>query len=274
MRGEELPNLAAGGASALWRLSDGLRAAGTRPIAPNLPQCPDCQTPLSHVAHPSLGGLRLHTCAFCRGYWLTADDLRAIAARLTAQTNAAEAEAEASAKAAKQAERAVPPDTRRVRADPEGAHLLAAKEPEPCPKCSAENPACAPVCWACGFLLHGPAVGECPRCHGTLHELVSNQVTVAGCDGCGGVLVEDGRLGALMLQSWEELQPLLRQLERVRSGRIPKHEPQLLCPRCALVMYISPLGTLTREPIGNCPICSALFFDYGTLQTLLRDVAR
>jgi hypothetical protein len=87
-------------------------------------------------------------------------------------------------------------------------------------------------------------------------------------------LVEDGRLGALMLQDWDTLQPLLRQLARIRSGRLPQHEPQLLCPRCNLVMYISPLGTLTKDPVGNCPICSNLFFDHGTLQTLLREVAR
>lgn len=266
--------MASGGASALWRLSDGLQAVGARSGVSHPPQCPDCQVPLGHPEHPSLGGLRLHVCQFCRGYWLTADDLRAVASRLAAQANVENEAAEAKAKAEKKAAKAVPPDTRRVRADPEGAHLAAAKEPEPCPKCGVENPASAPVCWACGFLLHGPAVGECPRCHGTLHEQEINRVKVAGCDGCGGVLVEDGRLGGLMHQSWEDLQPLLRQLERIRSGRIPKHEPQLFCPRCDLVMYISPLGNLTREPVGNCPICSNLFFDHGTLQTLLRDVAR
>jgi Zn-finger nucleic acid-binding protein len=116
----------------------------------------------------------------------------------------------------------------------------------------------------------GRIIGKCPRCEGHLHEAESRGVVVGACDGCGGVWAEEGRLDSLLRQPEPVREQLIRLVERVRTGKIHKLNPGLLCPKCELVMLRAPM-MVSSEPIESCTRCNATFLEDGVLAVMLRS---
>lgn len=139
----------------------------------------------------------------------------------------------------------------------------------PCERCGQPNGEKAPVCWACGHMFLGQIVGKCPRCTGALHRVDSDGIFVDGCDGCGGVWLERGRLSALVFQSREKQEWVKGKVREIASGRIRKLNDQILCPDCGLIMFPKTIGTITQHPICTCPQCTANFLDADAVEEVL-----
>jgi len=139
-----------------------------------------------------------------------------------------------------------------------------------CPGCSESNALDAAVCWACGKVFGGIIVGQCPRCAGYLHEVESLDVKIGACDGCGGVWAEAGRLDELLHQTASQRELVIEQVERIRTGKIRKLSPGLICWTCELIMPRTPM-MVSSEPLDTCPGCGACFLDEGVLAIILRS---
>jgi Zn-finger nucleic acid-binding protein len=120
-------------------------------------------------------------------------------------------------------------------------------------------------------MLQGIAAGACPRCSATLHRLESERVEYSACDGCGGVWLEHGRLGALLLQPPSAQEQILKEVAKTHTGRIKKLHPEIFCPHCGLIMFVAPMGMLTQRPVATCPKCNAAFLDHGILDEIMRN---
>lgn len=118
------------------------------------------------------------------------------------------------------------------------------------------------------------AIGVCPQCEWRLQQFQWEHVQVVVCDGCGGVWLEQDRLGALLFQTWEQQDRLLEAVRRLRTGRVRKFNPVLVCPFCRLMMFSAPLGRLTQHPVHTCPKCRAVFLPHGVLDQVIQDHRR
>ena len=142
---------------------------------------------------------------------------------------------------------------------------------EACPYCGQPNSEKARSCWACGKMLVGEALNPCPRCEGVMRRLESDGIVVGGCDGCGGLWLERGRLGAILFQSMELRARLMTQLEKQRTGRIKKLHHELVCPQCELLMFATPMGMVVQEPVDTCPRCQAVYMEYELVEGFLLE---
>jgi hypothetical protein len=61
----------------------------------------------------------------------------------------------------------------------------------------------------------------------------------------------------------------LEEIRNIRSGRIRKFNPALLCPQCRLIMFSAPIGQLTPRPVHTCPGCRATFLGDGLLAEIM-----
>ncbi|HEU4754096.1 MAG TPA: zf-TFIIB domain-containing protein [Armatimonadota bacterium] len=287
----ELPQLVRAGAVPFRKLADRV-PPGTRKLVTRRERserCPVCTVPLLYTEYPSMPGVALQTCPFCEGFWIESDALRRIAERLERAAPAPKpavlpyaapvavstgpvvtpwagapppvSEAPHSPKSGKP----VTPPASEAAARP----VAGPQDGDACPACGQRNAKDAPVCWACGHLLKGRVAGTCPRCLGSMHEVESGNVRIAACDGCGGVWLERGRIGALLLQDVDTQDRLLQAIRKLRSGRIKKLQQGLVCQGCKLVMFAIPQGILSSKPIDTCPGCTAQFLDFGVLDQML-----
>jgi Zn-finger nucleic acid-binding protein len=276
-------------------------------------KCPSCQVPLSVVESPSLPGARLGFCQFCRGNWLLRPVLDRVLAVLEAPAPPPEPVPARSSQPAGGSFFGPPPDAPAppwkpaptaapvpdVYADqrelfekmqkPIEPQPPPAEKPgsatrstvprstsagDPCPDCGEPNAPGAPVCWACGKMLRGKVEGTCPRCLGNMVGMNSAGVKLQCCEGCGGAWVEDGRLSALLVQPWDVQDQLLRDMGRIRTGRVKQYQQQLMCPQDGLILFPTPFGMMSPRPIDTCPQCRASFLDYGTLEQILKAQRR
>jgi Zn-finger nucleic acid-binding protein len=140
---------------------------------------------------------------------------------------------------------------------------------EACPNCGEQNSPQAAVCWACSRPLQGKIVGKCPQCEASMREIVSENVTMSACEGCGGVWITPNRLNAVMLQSYEAHDKLLVQVHKTRKGLSRAFHAEMTCPYCNLVMFGRPLGMLTQKMAHNCPQCFGLFLPHGVMEDII-----
>lgn len=138
-----------------------------------------------------------------------------------------------------------------------------------CPSCHARNLERAAACWACGGLLQKVAVGVCPQCQATIVPIRSGGLEVGACEGCGGVWMEQGLLGGLLMQHLEMQDALLENVRSVRTGSIVRVNPALVCVHCRNVMFAAPLGNLTSRPVHSCSTCLATFLPRGVLDEII-----
>ena len=301
---EDLSRLLGGGPEAIRRLAERLgppvHARNTLDATERAPaRCPHCAVPLASTPEAALPEVRLDHCHFCKFYWIGSDALARMAVLLAPPSEPPPAprpaptlrEAVAPSSPVPQPPpppafagqpAGVPPSAgARVapRASVRAPVMPTVPKPErvgpvpprvPCPQCGEKNEENAAVCWACGKVLRGVVIGTCPRCAGSLHEVESRGVTIGACDGCGGVWAEEGTLDALLHQPEEQREAVIRQVVRIRTGRIRKLAPGLMCPKCELIMPRAPM-MVSAEPLDTCPGCCATFLDEGVLAILLRS---
>ncbi len=146
------------------------------------------------------------------------------------------------------------------------APLTAPQADQFCPSCGAANSARAGACWACGGLLHCVAAGVCPQCQSSLWAIRWGGVDVSACEGCNGVWLENGGLGALLMQSREMQDRLLDEIRHLRTGSIVRINPALVCFHCRSVMFAAPMGTVTSRPVHACSTCLTNFLPRGVLE--------
>lgn len=168
------------------------------------------------------------------------------------------------------------PETRvkkpdRKRGAPASDPAITAVVNEACPYCGQPNSEKARSCWACGKMLVGEALNPCPRCEGVMRRLESDGIVLGGCDGCGGLWLERGRLGAILFQSLELRARMMAQLKKQRTGRIKKLHQELVCPQCGLLMFATPMGMAVRDPVDTCPRCQAVYMDYELVEGFLLE---
>jgi Zn-finger nucleic acid-binding protein len=303
---EDLQKVIQGGPEVIRRLAEriapAIHAATTRETSERAPaRCPHCAVPLSNAPQAHLPEVRLDHCHFCKGYWIGTDALARIAVLMTpAPTPPPPA---TPAPAAKPASAPPPPAAPPTAAPPKAfasgpagvapsagqrvapraptASLGVAPPPAPietgappskliCPGCGESNAPDAAVCWACGKVFGGVIIGRCPRCAGYLHEVESLDVKVGACDGCGGVWAEEGRVGELLRQTAAQREATIQQVERIRTGKIRKLSPGLICEACQLIMPRAPM-MVSAEPLDTCPGCGATFLDDGVFAIVLRS---
>jgi Zn-finger nucleic acid-binding protein len=294
---QELAEVVRAGAPVLRKLAEripaGTRKLVTRPHRDE--RCPVCRVPLVYTEYASMPGDAMLACALCEGFYVETVTLQRIADRLERQApkpqQAAPPPVQQPAPVTAAAVPSAPvtspwgapipaaaaapaPQADITRAKPLGPSRSAAeprKEPEKgtCEHCGERNAPNAAVCWACGGLLQGRVTGTCPRCHGSFREVESDGVNIQACDGCGGVWLERGRLGALLMQDVPTQDRLLSTIGKVRSGRIKAMQPGLVCQDCKLVMFAIPQGILSSQPVDTCPGCTSQFLEYGTLNQML-----
>lgn len=292
--GAELQQLIKAGPVVLNRLAGRLKGtAGATPTAPirTGATCPHCSVPLASTASPTLPGVWTDFCRFCSNYWLQVGSLERIAVLLSpapapqptptppvtprpvevspyAVAHASPVSGVPANAAARPAAAAAPmPPSRSTSPTlPE----VSAIERQICASCGESNGPNAAVCWACGKGFLGRIIGTCPRCEGQLREVESNDVKIGACDGCNGVWAEEGRLIALLRQPASAREQVIRQVERVRTGKIHKFHPGLVCPICDLILLRAPM-MVSSEPVDSCPGCSATFLEEGVLPLMLRS---
>ena len=102
----------------------------------------------------------------------------------------------------------------------------------------------------------------------------SEKVELSVCDQCTGVWLEDGRLGALLIQPYEIQDALIQRLSDQKSGWTGRQAPELLCPKCQLLLYEAPLGMMGQTPVGTCPTCRGNFVEFENLVDLLKGQRR
>lgn len=138
-----------------------------------------------------------------------------------------------------------------------------------CPHCGAKNRPDSVTCGKCGGSLVPEVVGTCPRCSNRLHAIVSGEIAVGACEGCGGVELDTARLSELLLQSKERQRTLIARMARLKTGHIKKLSPTVMCPSCRSVMPGAPMGMLSPEPVYGCLHCPRCFLDEGALASIM-----
>jgi Zn-finger nucleic acid-binding protein len=298
---EDLQKVIEGGSEVIRRLAERIappvHPATTREASEHPPaRCPHCSVPLANTPQASLPDVRLDHCRFCKGYWIRSEALARIAllmappppaqtltaasrppqptpqpsppAVATPQAFAAQPAGVAPSSGARIAPRAPTPSLGVAPPKREEANVVPTKLT--CPGCGESNALDAAVCWACGKVFAGVIIGRCPRCAGYLHEVESRGVKVGACDGCGGVWAEEGRLDELLRQPVEQRELVIQQVERIRTGKIRKLSPGLVCEACQLIMPRAPM-MVSAEPLDTCPGCGASFLDEGVFAIVLRS---
>jgi Zn-finger nucleic acid-binding protein len=271
----ELPEILRSGGAAVHALCGKVRSmlVGPAEEVRRLPRCPDCRTQLVATDPSPLPGGIVEGCKICRGSWLSCDALAQAAARLPRPAAVPQPAAPPPGTRAGTPERRPAPPTAPIRVPPAqhpGSNSASAPtEVKRCPGCGQPNAESAAVCWACGHLLQHVAAGVCPQCQGTFLRIRSDTVDLCVCDGCGGIWLERDRLGALLLQTVPTQDRLIEEIRAIRTGRIRKFNPALLCPQCQLIMFSAPIGQLTVRPVHTCPKCRATFLGEGLLAELI-----
>jgi Zn-finger nucleic acid-binding protein len=281
----ELGRVIAAGPAIVRRLSEKVPARqagyGVRSVGP--PTCPACRVPLGNVEYASMPGVHLDACTFCEGFWANRPTLIRLAASLEgasvwdqmAQERKA-MEAPAPPQAPPNPAPAQPPAGRPTRpgAPAAKAPAPAASQGELCPNCGEKNGDRAAVCWACGHALQGPVVCACPRCEASMRRVVSENVTLSACEGCGGTSLTPNRLNAILLQPVEAQDRLFKQVKRYSPAKIRNLRSELLCPHCNLTMFSGPLGMITQKLVPACPQCYTLFVSIEVLDDILHGQRR
>lgn len=301
---EDLQKVIQGGPEVIRRLAEriapAIHAAATREATERPPaRCPHCSVPLADTPQPSLPEVRLDHCLFCKGYWIGSEALARIALLLAPPPPPPPAQSLTPTPRPPQPDPPPPPPAatppqafasqpagvspssgpRIARRAPTASLGVAPPKPEEthaaptklqCPGCGESNAPDAAVCWACGKVFGGVIIGRCPRCAGYLHEVESHEVRVGACDGCGGVWAEEGRLDALLRQTAAQRELVIEQVERIRTGKIRKLSPGLICEACQLIMPRAPM-MVSSEPLDTCPDCGASFLDEGVFAIVLRS---
>jgi Zn-finger nucleic acid-binding protein len=296
---DELANLTVAGPEVMRRLlrdqSPGTAPPSDIPLGPAT--CPSCHAALQTIEYESMQSMRLESCAFCEGHWLSQTTLRRFIAAVEGRTewDVISTEVNPHARPAERpsgstpavAGAPAPPALRGssgfavpsaglsgiggspAQVSPVGSAPPPSAATATCPKCGEMNSALAAACWACGQHLQAPVVGSCPRCEAGMRRVVSGETTISGCEGCGGAWLTPNRLRELLKQEFPERNRLIQQLSQYRTERIRRIRPLLNCPHCANAMNGAPLGAVTRLPVHGCPQCASMFIDFVVAEDIL-----
>lgn len=251
----ELSEVITAGPHVVRRLYDTTQPRGASPGTRRLglPRCPCCHVGMEGKQYAGMNGVDLDACPFCEGVWAGRTALKRMAGVLEGISVPDQIAAEAAG---------LQPGAVRTTSP-----LPAPPDPPiPCPGCGEANVRSAPTCWACAKPLLGPVVGHCPACQGSMRQLECQGLTVNGCEGCGSVFTNPGRLNALLRQPPEQLRAWIAG----PLDRLGHHSPAvgtlLTCPQCQIPMGYARLAALSPHPVATCERC------YGML--LAREVFR
>jgi Zn-finger nucleic acid-binding protein len=102
-----------------------------------------------------------------------------------------------------------------------------------------------------------------------MRRITADAVTFNACEGCAAVYITPNRLNQLLLLNTQAQERVLRQVDRASPDRMRRRNTMLNCPECRIVMFLSPMGVISKEPVHTCTRCFGLFLAPGKLGMIL-----